>query len=139
MHADHGCAICDPMRAQLVAVDENADDHPDLGDVAAETVAMLRKQVRHVRDQLDTNPDDLRALALANRAANTVAKVLESARKLQADAATAIKSMSFRERARLFVGWYAELPPPYRMQLREQLERFELEAAKPVRELSDAV
>jgi uncharacterized Zn finger protein (UPF0148 family) len=135
--AEQGCAICDPIRPNLVAVEESEDAKPDLGDVGAETVAMLRKQLKHVRAQLDEDPGHPLLLKMALSIANTVAKMIEAARKLQVDADGTIRNMSYVARAKLFVGWYAELPPPYREQLRGQLERFEIEAAKPIKELSD--
>jgi hypothetical protein len=69
-----------------------------------------------------------RALALGN----TLAKVLESARKLQVDAKGAVENMSFQERAELFVGWYVDLPPAYRAAVRERFIQYEAEVSKPV-------
>lgn len=130
--AESGCAVCLPLRANLVTVEEDQDEKPDLGDVAAETVALLRRQVRHYRKELDETPNSDHVFTKLNQAANTIAKMVEAARKLQVDADGVIKSMSFVARAKLFIQWFAELPPPYRRQIREQMDRFELEMAKPL-------
>lgn len=68
---------------------------------------------------------------------NALAKLLEAARKLQDDGISAVRNMSFLERAKLFVSWYADLPPSYRTQVRQQVEAYELEINKPMKELSD--
>ena len=76
-----------------------------------------------------------RALAVAN----TVAKVLESARKLRADGTAAVEAMSFQERKELFVTWYTDLAPAYRNAVREAFSAYEAEIAKPRPEAQEPV
>lgn len=131
LSAAEGCALCAPVKRHLVAVDEDADEAPSLAGTATEVVAALRAQLRHVRGVLKADPNsdaEGRLIGLGN----TAAKVLESARKLQQDGVQAIEAMSFAERAELFVTWFSTLPPAYRSALREKLEAWEVEAAKPV-------
>jgi hypothetical protein len=134
-----GCAVCDPMRRNLVVVGEDEEDRPSLSGTAAETVALLRKQQAHCRSNLEKNPgsvpEEKRALAIAN----TLAKVIESARKLQVDGAAAVSQMSFQERKELFVEWYIDLAPPYRNAVREAFAAYEAEIAKPVAPQSEPV
>lgn len=132
LSAESGCAICDPIRKHLVSVDEDQDERPDLSDVGAEVIAALRKRVRHLKAVIDVDPGDDKAATHLLGAANSVSKIIESARKLQVDAEGVINNMSFVARAKLFVSWYAALPPPHRVQIREQLDRYELELVKPL-------
>lgn len=129
-----GCEMCAPIRPHLVGGDEVAEDdtRPALSEVAAETVRFLRDRARWYKAELQLRPgaEVLARGAIAN--ANAITKMLESARKLQADGLAAVSQMSFVERAKLFVEWYTSLPPTYRARLREQLARFELDMAKPL-------
>lgn len=126
-----GCAVCDPFRRNLVVIGEDEQDRPSLSGTASEVVAMLRAQVKTVRGDLEKNPNatlaEKRALALGN----TLAKVLESARKLQADGKAAVEAMSFQERKELFVEWYTDLAPQYRNAVREAFAAYEAEIARP--------
>ncbi len=126
-----GCAVCDPWRANLVVVGEDEEDRPSLSGTAAEVVALLRGQVKQVKGELAKLPGstiaEKRALALGN----TLAKVLESARKLQADGKAAVEAMSFQERKELFVTWYTDLAPQYRNAVREAFAAYEAEVSKP--------
>jgi len=138
--AEHGCAMCDPLRKNLVSVDEDgSEERPSLSLVSGETVGALRAHLKYVRAELKDAPGNVEAAKQLIAISNSVAKVLESARKLQADGLSAIQNMSFIERAELFVAWYAELAPAYRTRLREQLEKHELEAATPVKQLTAEV
>lgn len=139
MSATVGCAVCDTMRRNLVVVGEDEDDRPSLSGTAAEVVAILRAQVGHVKVELERNRasalHEKRALALAN----TMAKVLESARKLQADGAAAVEAMSFQERKELFVTWYTDLAPQYRNAVREAFAQYEVEVSKPMKPAEEPV
>ncbi len=130
--ASHGCQICETVRRNLVVVGEDDEDRPSLSGTAAELVAVLRDQTRNVRERLKLNPlsmtDEKRALSLGN----TLAKVLESSRKLMQDGKDAVENLSFQERAELFVGWVVSLPPAYRQNVRERLAEYEVEVSKPL-------
>jgi hypothetical protein len=132
--AQVGCAICNDIRPHLISTDEMADLAPSLAEVGSESVAALRTQVRvHKQalrdDALALDTDLNKTLVLLT---NAVAKVLEAARKLQDDGIAAVRNMSFIERAKLFIGWFASLPPNYRVQVKDQIEKFELEINKPL-------
>lgn len=139
MSSTLGCAVCDPMRRNLVVVGEDEEDRPSLSGTAAEVVAVLRAQVGHVKGELERNRasalHEKRALALAN----TMAKVLESARKLQVDGAAAVEAMSFQERKELFVTWYTDLAPQYRNAVREAFAQYEVEVSKPIKPTEEPV
>lgn len=127
--AETGCAICEPIKKHLVAVDEQEDERPGLAEVGASVVADLQ-YARGVASRVmrDTSADaQLRMEATARilKIGNTASKVLEAARKLQTDGISAIKAMSFVERARIYIEWYCDLPPPYRTQLRKKQDEFE--------------
>lgn len=131
LSATVGCAVCDPMRRNLVVIGEDEDERPSLSGTAAEVISVLRGRVKQVRETLERNPlsgdAEKRALALGN----TLAKVLESARKLQADGKAAVEAMSFQERKELFVTWYTDLAPAYRNAVREAFAAYEAEVSKP--------
>ncbi len=127
--AESGCAICEPIKKHLVAVDESEDEKPSLSEVGASVVADLqyaRKIASKVmRDPNVSDEDRLNATARLLKIGNTASKVLEAARKLQSDGLAVIQTMSFIERAKIFIGWYTELPPPYRAQLRDKMQAWE--------------
>lgn len=136
--AETGCAICAPIKKHLVAVDENEEDRPGLAEVGSSVVADLqyaRKVASAIMRNESADPKTrLEATARILKIGNTASKVLEAARKLQTDGITAIKAMSFIERARIYIEWYADLPPPYRAQLRAQQDKFEAETNKALPE-----
>ncbi len=121
--SDAGCALCLPIKPHLVvsaAVDEDA---VPLALVAQEAVVVLRKQLQAVKSQAKAGGlayDPLLA-AEARSIANTIAKVLDSARKVVQDGAEAVESMSFQEKAALFLEWTGSLPGAYRRRLIESL------------------
>ena len=140
--ANDGCAVCSPLKRQLVAVDQNADDSPGLSEVGSEIVAALRGLLRDAKKDLGARgegPVVKRKRELAPdkiiKLGNTLAKVLEAARKLQNDGISAIQAMSFAERAELFLSWYTALPPPFRAHVREGQAKMELERSVPLKEL----
>lgn len=120
--ADAGCAICLPIKIHLVvsaAVDEDA---VPLALVAQEAVVVLRKQLSAVKAQTKGQTVYDPILAMESRAiANTIAKVLDSARKVVQDGAMAVESMSFQEKAALFLEWTGSLPGAYRRRLIESM------------------
>ncbi len=127
-----GCAVCDPMRRNLVVVGEDEEDRPSLSGTAAEVIALLRGQVKQVRSDLERNPTsalgEKRTIALSN----ALAKIVETARKLQVDGKSAVEAMSFQERKELFVEWYTDLAPAYRLSVREAFAAYEVEVSRPV-------
>lgn len=139
MSATVGCAVCDPMRKNLVVVGEDEEDRPSLSGTSAEVVSLLRAQVKHVKGELERNRSsalsEKRALALGN----TLAKVIETARKLQADGRAAVDAMSFQEKKELFVEWYTDLAPQYRNAVREAFAQYEVEVSKPVKPAEEPV
>jgi hypothetical protein len=132
--AETGCAICQPIKSQLVALDENEDEKPSLSEVGASVVADLqyaRKVASKImRNEAASDDDRLNATARILKIGNTASKVLEAARKLQSDGLAVIQTMSFIERAKIFIGWYTELPPPYRVQLRDKMQAWEDDVRK---------
>lgn len=120
--SDAGCALCLGVKPHLVvsaAVDEDA---VSLATVATEAVSILRKQMAHVKTQVRSMPTYDPLLAQEARAiANTLAKLLDSARKVVQDGADAVSAMSFEERANLFLEWTGSLPGVYRRRLIERL------------------
>lgn len=137
--ATEGCAICFSVKANLVTTEENAEESPALSDVGAETVAALQAILRRHRAVLRDKKSTGEAIVLAEsavvRVSNTLAKVLESARKLQTDGLAAVRNMAFSERAILFADWYQSLPPLYRAKVRAGQEQFEGTVSAPVPEL----
>jgi len=105
---------------------------PSLAEVGSESVNALRRQVKFYAGFLKDNPADEGANRNLVFMTNSVAKILEAARKLQDDGIAAVRNMSFLERAKLFIAWYATLPPAYRSQVREQTEKYEMELSKPL-------
>lgn len=138
--AAEGCAICATVKANLVTTEENAEEYPALSDVSSETVAALQVILKKHRLTLRENKADLEVLESAEaavvRVANTIAKVLESARKLQTDGLAAIRNMSFQDRSLLFADWYQALPPLYRTKVRNGMQQFESTVSAPVPALS---
>lgn len=138
--AAEGCAICATVKANLVTTEENSDEYPALSDVSAETVAalqvILKKHRATLRNTKATAEDLETAEVAVVRVANTIAKVLESARKLQTDGLAAVRNMSFQARSVLFAEWYKNLPPLYRTKVRTGMHQFEGTASTPLPELS---
>jgi hypothetical protein len=130
--ATSGCAACDPVRRNLVVVGEDESDRPSLAGTAGELVKSLNTQAKHLKQRLEQNPDDQGAENRMLKCANTAAKVLESARKLQVDGVAAVENMAFAERAELFITWLTHLPPAYRSALKDRWDAWELETSKPL-------
>jgi hypothetical protein len=132
--AAKGCAICDPVRTNLVVVGEDEDDKPSLSGTASLGVSILNRQLRDVEKNLKANgrsvTDEKRAIALTN----AISKLLETSRKLMQDGVDLMETYSFREQAELFVGWFANLSPPYRADVMAKFAAFEQEISKPVGE-----
>lgn len=130
------CAICGAMKANLVTTEENTEEYPALSDVSSETVAALQVILKKHRGTLKNTKADAEDLEAAEaavvRVANTLAKVLESARKLQQDGIAAVRNMSFQDRNVLFATWYQSLPPLYRKKVQDGMAQYELKAAEPL-------
>lgn len=121
--SDAGCALCLPMKPHLVVSSAVDEDAVPLATVAGEAVSLLRKQLEYNKNQTKLIAPSYDPV-LANEAraiANTLAKLLDSARKVVQDGADAVGSMSFQEKAALFMEWAATLPGAYRRRLVEQL------------------
>jgi hypothetical protein len=129
-----GCALCDPVRQNLVVVGEQEEERPSLPAVGADLVRALESQIRRVKDLLKKEPDDLQAAGRLIALANSAAKVIGEVRKLQDDGKKAIESMSFAERAELFIEWYGGLAPAFRTHLRNLMTSHEDKLAAPVEE-----
>lgn len=132
LSAQDGCAVCNPMRRNLVAVGEQEEDRPSLSGVGNEAVTAMRSQVAHVRGKLKDNRDDVKAEARLVSLTNALAKLVGEVRKLQDDGYKAVEAMSFHERAEMFVDWFGSLPPAYRRTLQEKMADFEARIAQPV-------
>ena len=131
--------MCEPLKKHLVQVGEDEEERPSLSEVGVSIVAELNYALKRAktiaRDDTRTEKDRLDATARILKIGNTAAKVLESARKLQSDGLAVVQSMSFIERAKLFVAWFLELPPPYQTQLLARMESSRAERQKPVLEI----
>lgn len=138
--APEGCAICASVKANLVTTEENEEEHPALSDVGSETVSALQGILKRHRAVLRDRGADEDAKERAEdgvvRVSNTLAKVLESARKLQTDGLAAVRNMSFQERAALFADWFQALPPTYRKKVTDGMRQFEERVSMPVKQLS---
>lgn len=134
INAAQGCAICDPVRANLVVVGEQEDDRPSLAGTAALGVTVLNRQLKAIDAELKKVPSSATHEKRAIAVSNAVAKLLETARKLVADGVSAVETMSFREQAELFVGWFANLAPAYRADVMSKFAAFEQEISKPLAE-----
>lgn len=133
--APNGCALCAPIKRHLVDADADGGEVASLTEVGQEAVAALRdvlSEARRIRRESTDDVQRLHALNTVVKVSNSLAKVLEAGRKLQADGAGAIRAMSHRERAGLFVEWYTELPPSLRGELRAKMDEFEAEIARPL-------
>lgn len=127
-----GCAVCDPVRQNLVVVGEDEGDKPSLSGTASLGVELLNQQLRGVQKDLKDNPRSPSAEGRLLKLANTAAKLLETSRKLIQDGVSAVETMSFREQCELFVGWYMGLAPAYRADVMARFVEHEREIAKPV-------
>lgn len=132
INAANGCAICLPMRHNLVVFGEDETEKPSLSGTAQLGVEMLNRQMRDVEKLLKANPGSTNAEGRLLKLANTAAKLLETSRKLVQDGVSAVETMSFREQCELFVGWFTSLAPAYRADVMTKFAEFEREIAKPV-------
>lgn len=131
-----GCVICNPIRKHLVVVGDSEEDRPSLSATGSEVVNALRRQLKAINKLLMDDSTNLEAEKRLMTLANTSAKVIESARKLQVDGMSAVENMSFAERAELFISWITELAPVSRQSLREMWDQWELEESKPINKLT---
>jgi hypothetical protein len=135
LNAPDGCGVCNPFKANLVSTEENAEEYPALSDVGSETVAALQTILKRHRATMKS-PADSEAAEAAEagiiQVSNTLAKVLESARKLQTDGLAAVRNMSFQERNELFAGWYIALPPVYKVKVRSGMDALDAQMNQPL-------
>lgn len=120
--SDAGCALCLPVKVHLVVVSAVDEDAVPLAVVATEAITILRKQLKQAKSMVDAASvhDPLLAAEVRN-ITNAIAKLMDSSRKVIQDGADAVESMSFQEKASLFLEWTATLPGPYRRRLVEAL------------------
>lgn len=118
-----GCSVCLPIKQHLIPLEAADEDAVPLAVLAQETASLLRAQLKQLKAaQASANGYDA-TLADESRAhANSLSKLLDSARKLQEDGAAAVEVMSFQEKSALMVEFFDTLPPAYRRQLIERLE-----------------
>lgn len=131
MEAQEGCVLCEDIKKHLVALDEDSDERASIAEVSSDVVTALRLVIRPIKAAIKEDPSNDELVGKILRVGNTTAKVLEAARKLQADGMSVIKNMSFLERAELFVSWYTQLPPPHRLRLREKMDEYEGQVSTP--------
>jgi uncharacterized Zn finger protein (UPF0148 family) len=127
-----GCALCDPVRQNLVVVGESEEERPSIPDLGAALVRTLRDQMKRVAELLKEDADDTAATSRLIALSNSAAKVIGEVRKLQDDGKKAIETMSFAERAELFVEWYMSLAPAYRLSLRDRMADHEVAVSAPL-------
>lgn len=132
INAAKGCAICDPVRQNLVVVGEDEADKPSLSGTASLGVELLNRQLRDVQSDLKANPKSPAAENRLMKLANTASKLLETSRKLIQDGVSAVETLSFREQCELFVTWVSGLAPAYRAEVLSKLMEFEQSISKPV-------
>lgn len=135
--APAGCDFCNPVRQNLVVVGEDEEDRPSLAGTASESVRLLRRSLAQVDKDLKANPTSELQLKRLLAISNTIAKVLETSRKLVADGVSAVETMSFREQCELFIGWFMTLAPAYRADVMTKFTQYEQEIAKPLAAIAD--
>lgn len=121
LNSDAGCALCLSVKPHLVVLSAVDEDAVPLAVVANEAVTLLRRQLTHLKGVAKNGIYDPIMASEARSVANTLAKLLDSARKVVQDGADAVSTMSFQERAALFLEWTGSLPGAYRRKLIEQL------------------
>lgn len=125
LQATKGCAICNPIRPNLIV--HNVTD-VSLAEISKEAVVALRSQLTDYKDMLhkDVSPKTRDSINTSIRAVTSaISKILDSARKIQEDGAKAISLMSLSEQIELFKGFYAELPSLLRKTLLDDLSVLE--------------
>lgn len=130
--APTGCAVCDPVRQNLVVVGEDDDDRPSVAGTASEALSLLKAQLKFIKAEWEKNKSSEIQLKKSLAISNSISKLAETARKLIQDGVSAVETMSFREQAELFVGWYMNLAPAYRADVLAKFTAFEQEIAQPV-------
>lgn len=119
---DEGCALCHSVKPHLMPVEATDEENVSLAQLAQETAGLLRKQLKQLKAaQAGTPAYDAELANQSRQHANALSKLLDSARKILEDGASAVQSMSFSERAELFISWFSELPPAYRRKLHERM------------------
>ncbi|HET7040346.1 MAG TPA: hypothetical protein VFH97_10705, partial [Gemmatimonadales bacterium] len=117
--AKTGCAVCDPVRRNLVVIGDRPEEAVDLGDLTTEALAAARARLKFLRS---LKPDDKRYSGRElMELVRTIAVMADAARKIRKEGIAAVNSMTFQERAELFVEWFRDLPPAHRTYVTEQL------------------
>jgi hypothetical protein len=110
------------VKPHLIVASAVDEDAVPLAVVASEAVGMLRAQLARIKSDMKTKPAEYVTLAAeARNIANTIAKVLDAARKVMEDGAAVVDAMSFQEKAALIIEWTASLPSVYRRRLITQM------------------
>lgn len=134
-----GCALCDPVRQNLVVVGESEAERPSIPDLGSQLVRILREQMKRLEQLLTDEPDDENAGRRFVALGNTAAKIIGEVRKLQDDGKKAIEVMSFAEKAELFIDWYGGLAPAFRLHMRDKMTDHEQKVAAPVTVTAETV
>jgi hypothetical protein len=134
LSAQEGCAVCNPVRRNMVVVGETEDERPSLAGTGHEALRAVRAQIIHHAGILKTNPGNGKSESGLISCTNALAKLVGEVRKLQDDGYKAVEAMSWEERMKLFLGWYMDLTPAYRLSLREKMADHEVAVSKPVPE-----
>lgn len=141
MSAARGCDVCNGVRKNLVVVGEDEEDRPGLASTGFEVVGTVRRQAKRIDQVLRNDPDEETELKFERRLlalSNSLGKLLDTARKLQADGVDAVENMSFAERAELFITWITTLPYAYRQSLRDKWDEWEQTTAEPLSSIAVA-
>lgn len=125
-----GCHMCTPWKRHLVVIGDQPEDRVDLGDLTTEALNLARSRLRLLRKWGADDPRYTHKEAM--ELIKTIAITSDSARKIRKEGAAAVNSMTFQERAELFVSWYGELPPAHRDYLQQKLRAAANEDAPPL-------
>jgi hypothetical protein len=132
LSAEKGCAHCDPVRQNLVVLGETEEERPSLAGTSNEAIHGLRDQIKYHKGILKTNPGSTKSEDSLVKCTNALAKIVGETRKLQDDGFKVVEAMSFQERLEMFIGWYVDLPPAYRLSLRERMADHEVRISAPL-------
>ena len=122
------CAICELCKKNLVISDDG--DPESLAKVAGGMVRLMATQLRQLRGLQNKTRGryDEKLVSETRKHAGSLAKLLDSARKVINDGVEAVEALSFQEKAELFEAWFMELPNAYRRTLLNGLSKHVADA-----------